>query len=143
MGHIKFQSHLPHFTNVLGNFFGNDGNAAHTYTHAPAVNVKENSNQFLIEVVAPGFKKEDFQIQLENNLLTISAEIKTEGETKNEDEKYTRKEFHLHNFKRSFNLPKSADTENINANYNNGILEISITKKEEAKPKPVREIAIV
>lgn len=141
MGLIKFQSHLPHFANVLDNFFGNDGNFAAPFTlNAPAVNVKEDENGFKIEVAAPGLKKEDFQIHLDNHLLTISAESK--NETKNETEKYTRKEFHFHTFKRSFTLPKSADAENIIANYNNGILEIAISKKEEAKPRPIKEIVI-
>ena len=91
-------------------------------------------------MAAPGLTKDDFKINIENELLTVSAEKKSEQNEKTE--KYTRKEFSLTSFKRSFTLPDFADVEKIAASYENGIMALVIPKKEEAKPKPVREIRI-
>jgi HSP20 family protein len=107
----------------------------------PAVNVLENNDNFMIEVAAPGLEKKDFHIDLENNLLTISSE----KEFKHEEEKngkFMRREFGYSSFKRSFTLPESIDTEKIGATYKEGVLHITIPKKEEAKPKPAKQIAI-
>ena len=106
----------------------------------PSVNVKETENEFQVELAAPGLKKEDFKVNLENNLLTISAENKVENEDKNE--KWTRREFSYSSFTRSFRLPKTVNGDEIQAKYENGILNILIPKKEEAKAKPAREIKI-
>lgn len=106
----------------------------------PAVNVKETENNYLVEMASPGMKKEDFKINLENEILSLSAEIKPESEVKGE--KYTRKEFSFTSFKRDFTLPETADTENISATYFDGILTITIAKKEEAKSKPAKLIEV-
>ena len=104
----------------------------------PAANIKENEKTFDIEIAVPGMKKEDFKINLENNVLTISSE---KEEQKNEETKnYTRKEFVYGSFSRSFTLPKIVETEQIKAVYENGILNIQLPKKEEAKVS--KEIAI-
>ncbi|MBP2830604.1 Hsp20/alpha crystallin family protein [Aquimarina sp. U1-2] len=108
----------------------------------PAVNVKETDNDFIVELAAPGLSKEHFNIELDNELLTVSSEIKSENETKDEEEKYTRKEFAYHSFKKSFTLPDSADGEKIEASYENGVLALAIPKKEEAKVQPKRLIEI-
>ncbi len=103
--------------------------------HIAPVNVKETDGGFQLEVVAPGFNKEDFKINLEANLLTISAEHKVEEQK--ETEKYLRKEFKQQSFKRSFTVDENINTENINAQYVNGVLTLNLPKKatvkEEAK----------
>ncbi len=96
----------------------------------PATNVKETEKEFKIELAVPGFKKEDFKVNLDNDVLTISAE--TKNEKKEENEKYTRKEFSYNSFSRSFQLPKTANNDKINAKYEDGILKLDISKKEEA-----------
>lgn len=106
----------------------------------PAVNIKEDDNEFLVEMAVPGMKKSDFNIDLDNELLSISVE----ASTKNEEEAsgYTRREFGYSSFKRSFNVPETVDGEKIEAKYNEGILTIHLPKREEAKKKPVRTIKI-
>ncbi|MDX1828102.1 MAG: Hsp20/alpha crystallin family protein [Lutibacter sp.] len=116
-------------------------NYSDTNTTLPAVNIKENENEFTVEVAAPGMDKKDFKINLDNDILTISSE-KT---SKNEDinDKYTRKEYSYQSFERSFNLPKDVIvSEKITASYKNGELLISIPKKEEAKPIPPKLIEV-
>ncbi|KAB7731641.1 Hsp20 family protein [Rudanella paleaurantiibacter] len=107
----------------------------------PAVNVAEHTDGFRIEVAAPGLKKEDFKLSLNHTNLTISAyqENKTEAKP---NEKYTRREFSYSSFQRTFMLPNSVDVDQIRATYTDGILTIEIPKREEAKPKPPRQIEI-
>jgi len=107
----------------------------------PPVNIKETENSFLVELMAPGMKKEDFNIELDNELLTISAEIRSESSTQ-EEGKFTRKEFGYSSFRRSFTLPETVKEEDIKAMYQDGILRIDLPKKEEALPKPKRLIEI-
>jgi HSP20 family protein len=107
----------------------------------PPVNVKETDKAFTVELVAPGLNKEDFSIEVNNGLLTISSEIKTE-KTEQEEGKFTRREFTQTSFKRSFTLPETVDEEAINAAYTNGILQLTLPKKEEALPKAKRAIEI-
>ena len=102
----------------------------------PAVNIKENETGFILEIAAPGFDKKDFNIQLDNDQLTISCEKEAKEQT---NEKYSRKEFYLKPFKRSFVLPETADTEKIKAAYTSGILQLDIPRQEEPKkPEPQR-----
>jgi len=120
----------------------NRSNYSSTDTTLPAVNVKENDNEFLIDVAAPGLKKEDFKLHYDNGCLTISSEKKNEVEEK-DGEKITRREFSYQSFKRSFTVAETVvDAEKIAANYENGILHITLPKREEVKPKPAKEIAI-
>jgi len=135
------------FPSLFDNFFSrdwmdwNNSNYSSTNTTLPAVNVREDDHEFTIEVAAPGMKKNDFNINLDNNQLTISSEIKNENETK--DGKYSRKEFSYQSFRRSFRLPVDLiDGDKIEAKYDEGILCIHLPKKEEAKPKPSRMISI-
>lgn len=97
----------------------------------PAANVKENENEFIIDLAAPGMKKSDFNIDIENGTLCISSEKKEESEEKADD--YTRKEFSYSSFSRSFSLPDSVNEDKIKARYEDGILILSLPKKEEAK----------
>jgi HSP20 family protein len=109
----------------------------------PATNVKESNDLFTIEVAAPGMKKDNFKIELQNNVLTISADIQHEHEVGGADDNYTRREFSYQSFQRSFSLPESSVEGNkISARYNDGILSITIPKREEAKVKPPKLISI-
>ena len=117
-------------------------NYSKTNTTLPSVNLKEDENGYSIEVAAPGLDKNDFKIEVHNDLLTISSEKKEENETKNENERYTKREFSYQTFSRSFSLPQTADGDKVEAVYDKGILTISIPKKEEAKPKAPRAIEI-
>lgn len=112
-----------------------------TTTNVPAVNVIETAEGFRIDVAAPGFKKDDFKVNLHHTNLTISATQENKTEEK-EGEKYTRREFSFASFQRTFTLPTSVNTETINASYTDGILTISLPKREEAKVKPARQIKI-
>ncbi len=117
-------------------------NFSATKTTLPAVNIIESDNEYQIEVAAPGMKKEDFKIDLDNNWLTISSEKKSE---KKEEKKgnYTRREFSYQSFQRSFTIPEyEVDGDKISAKYYDGVLCINLPKREEAKPKPAREIKI-
>ena len=110
-------------------------------TTLPAVNVKENEDSFVIEVVAPGFKKDNFNVSIDKGVLTISA---TEEEKKEETkENYTKREFNYTSFTRSFRLPDNIiDESTIKGNYKDGILEVFLGKREEVKPKPARMIEV-
>jgi len=144
MLHQKRKTEFPTWENVFGNLLANEPvncaqNFREVYGTFPAANIKENENEFQIELAIPGKKKEDFTIDVKENLLTISSETKT---TKEEPEKnFTRKEFNYESFKRSFKLPVISDPENISATYLDGILKISIPKKE-SKKELVKSIAV-
>lgn len=108
----------------------------------PAVNIAETEENFTMELAAPGKVKEDFNIELDNEVLTISSEEKSSSEENVEARKFTRKEFSYATFKRSFSLPESVDSSKISASYTNGVLEITLPKKEEAKVQAKRLIEI-
>lgn len=106
----------------------------------PKVNIKESDDSFEVQMAVPGLKKDNFSISVENEELLISAKIEeNKEETKDE---FTRREFGYASFRRSFILPETVDGEKIKANYENGILNVVLPKKEEAKPKPARTIKI-
>ena len=133
----------PAFSNLLESFFGKDLGefVGRDYATAiPAVNVVETTEKFTVEVAAPGLKKENFHINLNNNLLTIASSYeKSNEEAKG---KYTRKEFGYTSFQRSFTLPTTVDSSKIEASYKEGILYVYLPKREEAKEKPARQINI-
>ncbi|MCB4799536.1 Hsp20/alpha crystallin family protein [Neotamlana laminarinivorans] len=106
----------------------------------PKVNIKEEADAFIVEMAVPGLKKEDFNIDIDNYNLSISAELNEENEEENKS--YTRREFGYSSFKRTFVLPETIDEAKINASYNNGVLKIHLPKREEAKQKPARKIKI-
>ena len=108
--------------------------------NVPAVNIKENETGFDLELAAPGFKKDSFKIEVDKTILTISSELNTENI--GEEHNYTRREFFYSAFKRVFTLPDTVDQGKINANYEDGILKLTLPKKEEALPKPKRSIEI-
>ncbi|MBT8296340.1 MAG: Hsp20/alpha crystallin family protein [Gramella sp.] len=111
-------------------------------TSIPAVNIMESEDSFNVEVAAPGMAKDDFNIELDNDVLTISSEEKKEEESNDKNGRFTRKEFSYRSFKRAFSLPDSVDSSKISASYNNGVLEIALPKKEEAKVQAKRLIDI-
>ena len=144
---VKNNGHFyPVFPNLFNDFLADDFSFIkplnkETRTFNPAVNIKEKDDEFLIELAAPGFKKEDFKLSVENNTLTISSEKNEESEEKNNN--YTRKEFSYQSFSRSFNLPeKIVNSDEIEAKYSDGILNVRIPKREEQKPKPIKIIDI-
>lgn len=106
----------------------------------PAVNIKENEDSFEILLAAPGLTKEDFAIEIDENILKISSDIKQTEEVK--EEKFSRREFSFSSFKRAFTLPETVNEDKIEASYVNGILKLSLPKKEEALPKEKRSIQI-
>ncbi len=106
----------------------------------PSVNIVENEDNFMVEVAAPGLDKKDFNVTVEDDILTISAERKDESEDKSGT--FTRREFNYTSFSRSFHLPETCNSEKINANYKDGMLMLEIPKREEAKKKPAKTIEI-
>jgi len=117
-------------------------NFAEANSTMPAVNIKETDNAYEVEMAAPGMKKDDFKIELENNMLTISSE-KSEERREDGKDKFSRREFSYESFQRSFNLPKEVvDEDKIEAHYRDGVLQLTIPKKEKAKQKPARKIAV-
>jgi HSP20 family protein len=147
MALLRRSEYLPTWANFANDFFNTEWNDwsnrhySNTNTTLPAVNIKEDDDAFVVEMAAPGMSKKDFKIELDNDLLTISSEKKEEKESK-KDDNYSRREFSYQSFSRSFTLPKTVDSEKISAKYNSGVLSLEIPKKEEAKPKPAKQISI-
>ena len=128
-------------SDVFQNFFDNDFvDMFNRKGMDPAANILEHPDSFELDLAAPGLKKDDFKIHLENNVLTISSEVKDEVEE--ESKNYTRKEFHYSSFSRSFTLPRTVDLEKIKADYENGVLKVMLPKKEDARVDIKKEIKI-
>jgi len=123
-----------------GRFFDSDWMKMMAVPPVPAVNIVENEKGFLIEMAAPGLTKKDFNIAIENGLLTISAEKKVEKEEENKN--YTRKEYSFEEFSRSFTLPENVSEDKIKAHYEDGILKLELAKMELAK-MPARKAITV
>jgi HSP20 family protein len=123
------------FDSLINDSILNDRSVAKT----PAVNIAETENEFHIELAVPGLKKEDFKINLDKNVLSVSAEKKAENVE--EGKKYSKREYSYNSFVRSFTLPESADYGKIDAEYTDGVLKLNVAKKEEAKFQS-REIAV-
>ncbi|MEM7486604.1 MAG: Hsp20/alpha crystallin family protein [Bacteroidota bacterium] len=130
------------FPSLMNDVFGPDwfGGIENQKTFVPSVNIKDNTEAFELELAVPGFKKEDFKVEVDNDVLTISSEVKSENEEVKDN--YTRKEFSFSSFKRAFTLPETVDGNKIDANYEDGILKLTLPKKEEALPRPKRLISI-
>jgi len=139
MTNVKFNG-VPFertFTSLVDDFFTEipgllktEVNKTNIKGHVP-VNITEHENSYEIEVVAPGYDKADFKISVENNILTVSAEKKAEDQKENG--KSIRKEFQLRSFKRTFTIDNKIDSEKISARFVNGILIVTLQRKEEAK----------
>ena len=129
----------PVFTSLIDDLFINqDWN--HINTTVPAANIIEADDHFNIELAAPGKRKNDFTIELDEGVLTISSETETKFTEK--DGSFTRKEFGYSSFKRSFNIPETVSANKISASYKEGILTVSLPKKAEALPQPKKLISI-
>lgn len=127
---INTDSVNPFVNSVFDNFFNDSFLSDRLVTRVPAVNITESSDAYNIELAAPGLKKSDFKINVDKNLLTISVEKKEESTE--EDKVFSKKEFSYTSFSRSFSLPDTVDYNSIDANYEDGVLELKIGKKEEA-----------
>jgi HSP20 family protein len=123
----------PHLFGFEGDFF-NEGMTI------PPVNVSETEKEFKMDLSAPGMKRDDFKVNIENGALTISSE--KEEENKEENKNYKRREYSYNRFSRTFQLPENVDENNINAKYDNGILQITIPKKDIKPAKPKKEIKV-
>ena len=119
-----------------------DRNFSSIGSNLPSVNLKETDDLLKIELAAPGMKKEDFKVEIDNNTLLISSEKEEEKEETRKKDNYIRKEFNYQSFFRSFSLPEYIDESKIEANYKDGILHIDIAKKEGGKRKTTKKIAI-
>jgi HSP20 family protein len=126
----SFNSLVDDLLSEMPALFKNGGNQSQWAGFAP-VNIKETEKNYTLDVVAPGFEKSDFNLSLDQDMLTISAEKK--AESKNEGEKEIRKEYSYRSFKRSFTLDEKIDGEGIEAKYVNGVLKLNLPKKEEVK----------
>ena len=120
--------------------FDNDLPSLDYAKRIPSVNVTENEKEFRIEMAAPGLERTDFKVKVENGVLTISSE--KEQEKKEEKKNYTRREYSYNSFSRAFTLPENCAPDQINAKYENGILGITLPKKEVTVAKPVKEIKV-
>ncbi|MDG1762764.1 MAG: Hsp20/alpha crystallin family protein [Flavobacteriaceae bacterium] len=132
----------PFFPSLIDDFINNDWNVKvpSLSTSMPAVNIKELDSQFEIELAVPGKRKDDFEIEVENGILSISS---TEEEKQlNENGKFTRREFSYTSFRRSFTLPDSVDPTKIDASYKEGVLQVLLPKHKEAQPQPKKLIKI-
>ncbi len=140
----KRRNEFPVFGDVMTNLFDHSLFGEHLKmpnTNTPKVNIVENEKNYEIHLASPGMSKDQFEIDLKENTLTISGKTKTEKEEKNESQKYTLREFNYTDFKRSFKLPKNVEIENIKANYFDGILEVQLPKTEQ-KENEIKKIEI-
>jgi len=133
-----FFNHLPHFKDI-NRFFNveldNEDSTIATSAWIPAVDIAENDDHFLVEADLPGVDPKDIEVSMENGVLTLKGE--RESEIKEEKEGYSRIERSRGSFYRRFSLPETADSENITAKSNKGVLKITVAKKEAAKPKKI------
>lgn len=135
---VRYRNNHPKaFNNFMDDFFAtmpsllSNGFQQGTFKQFPAVNVKETEAGYELDVVAPGFEKEQFSVDVNDKMLTIAAEVKTEKSE--QTEKSVRKEYELKSFKRSFSLDENIDTENICAKYVNGVLTVNLPKRNAVK----------
>ena len=140
-GH-KYGALKSPYTDIFGSLFNPEPYVSkRVISQIPSVNIAETENEFYIELAAPGLQKEDFKIALDKEQMTIIGARKEDSPEENDTRSYTRKEFDYNSFTRTFKLPETADQNNIQAEYKDGILFVRITKKKEAKIQ-VREISV-
>ena len=139
---VKSPRLLSNMPSLFSNFFDDDWfNTDNRWlARVPAANIQEKEDEFRIELAVPGMHKEDFQVSVDNGMLAISSE--QQEENKEEEDEYTRQEFSYRSFRRSFALPDTVKSDDIQAKYEDGVLKLTLPKKEEAKQAPRKEIAI-
>lgn len=130
---------VPRFNDVFDSVFNDTFFSRRTVSRVPAANISETADRYQIELAAPGLQKEDFKINLDGDMLSISVERNPQN-TMNE-RNYSKREYSYNSFVRSFILPESADDNNIEARYTDGVLHVDVAKKEEAR-SVVRQIEI-
>ena len=140
----RHNGHTPAVSTLWSDFFDSDRFFTNPFftkneEWLPAVNVIETEKNYEIELAAPGYKKDDFKVKVENGILNISAETKEEKEEKNKN--FTRREFSCSSFSRSFTLPENSSEDKIQAKYDNGVLRLTLAKKEMTAVKR-KEIAV-
>jgi len=134
---VKFNSDkknnplMPGFSDVFDSILNDTFFSDRTVMRVPAANISETEDKFHIELAAPGLKKEDFNINLDRNVLSISSEQRSEHSDNQKN--YSKREYSYNSFVRSFTLPESADDSSIEAEYADGVLKINIAKREEAR----------
>ncbi len=135
----------PTFTNLFDEFFNlynsENNRTIPNRSRIPSANIQELDDKYRIELATPGFNKEDIEINIEDNLLTIKSKEEKSKEVSNDN--YTMKEFSTCRFSRSFTLPETIDRDKISARYENGILYLDLAKKVEVQNKAAREIQIL
>jgi HSP20 family protein len=139
------QSLFPRLSNLWEDFLGSDITNLtdwETRCTVPSVNIMEKPDKFLLSLAIPGMNRSDFKINVDNGVLSVASEKEEKHEEKDKDGRFTRREFCYHSFKRSFTLPDFVQTDKIEAKYENGILEISIPKRETAQMQPVKQIPV-
>jgi len=146
MSIIKRKNTNNLFPSFLDDMLGNDllnpsADLGNVGFNVPAANIREYEDKFVLELAAPGKSKKDFNVELDNDVLTVSAEKVDKKEDK-DDVNFTRKEYSYESFTRSFTIPESVDSSKIKANYQNGILKFDLLKRDEAKTQPKRMIEI-
>ncbi|MDX2283055.1 MAG: Hsp20/alpha crystallin family protein [Bacteroidia bacterium] len=142
---VKFNRNrfAPVFPALFSDFFGRDlANWDQDFYTQPAVNVKETETGFQLEVAAPGMGKDDFRVELDQDVLTISSRKEASHEEKNGEGRYTRREFRYQAFTRRFTLPDNVDAEKIQAKYEHGVLHLTLPKREAAVVPAARQIEI-
>lgn len=136
---------LPNLAPLWENFFGRDfmdRTGWGSMYSVPAVNIEETPEAYEASLAAPGLQRNDFAIEVDNSVLTISSKKKEKHEAHDKESKYTRREFSYHAFSRSFTLPEAVDADKITASYKDGILSIHLPKKESTMEQPVKQIMI-
>lgn len=146
MSHLKSNNKLDLIPSLMSDFFDRTSFFNHPAFEStfgasvPAVNVKEDERQFEIELAAPGFSKNEFKVDVDNNVLTVSAE---KNEEKNDsNQRFTRREFTYNRFSRAFTLPPSVNADKIEAHYGQGVLQVLIPKKQVTPSAPKKQIQI-
>ena len=146
MTYLKLRNDRAQSPKEVNDWFDNFWNLnppslfSNSFDNFPPVNVKEDKDSYMLELAAPGRKKEDFTVKADQGILEISG--KTENEKEEKTDNFTRHEYSLASFTRTFHLPESVNTENIGAEYKDGILRVALPKREEAKAQSPREIKI-
>lgn len=128
--------------NMIPSRWGNLVSNSNLGTTLPAVNIRETGDSFIVELAAPGMNKKDFKVECNNQILHIYYTHSEESKEGSRESDYWRQEFNFTSFDRSFQLPETVNSEQIQAKYEDGILRVTMAKKEEARKKPAREISV-
>ena len=129
--HREFNNRPDSLSRLFNRFFEEEGTDQRQYFAIPPANIREQEKDYIIELAVPGYTKENFSIELDENLLTISLNEEGQKEDKEDKEHYIMKEFGFEGFKRSFRLSDKVEKEQIAAKYENGLLQVTIPKKKE------------